>query len=110
MYCSIELLETSTFGFVALRIEAKMNSRINIEEITPQIIQGIKFLFGQWFLMPITRLIIVIIKHGMNTKSIAPITIMNSTMNNHETTNIPMNAMRLVYTPRCYCATQNPLL
>ena len=74
-----------------------MNMKIKINDIVPVITNGMIFLFGQWFLIPLTKLIIAMVKHGMKTNRIAHAMSTRTSTNNHPTTNIPINAMPILY-------------
>ena len=77
-----------------------VNKIININAIGPVIARGIIFLFGQLFLMPLTKLIMAIIKHGTKIKSTAKAMMINTNHRSIPTKNIPKNAMTLIY---IYC-------
>lgn len=66
---------------------------IKISEIVPVIAKGMTFLFGQLFCIPFTKLIIAMIKHGMNTNSIRHAMKMSNSTKSHPTTKIPINAI-----------------
>ena len=76
-----------------IKYKKKARNRI---VMVPVIANGIILRFGQWFLIPWTKLTIEMTKHGINTKSIKQMNNMKMKNNNHPTTNIPINAMHLL--------------
>ena len=79
-------------------------ARRNNIEIGPVIARGMIFLFGQWCLIPLTKLIIAMIKHGIKINKIAQIikaTAIHIKIPNIPirmvTKNAPINAMLILY-------------
>ena len=66
-------------------------------------IKGITLRLGQWFFLPLTKLIIAMIKHGMNTNKTAAMKMKNIAAAAIPKNKIPMNAMPLVYIYIHYC-------
>ena len=74
-----------------------MNNATNKMTIEPVIARGIIFLFGQLFLMPLTKFTIEMIKHGIKIANIAQMMAMTTIHRRIPTNKIPMNAMLLIY-------------
>ena len=70
---------------------------MKISEIVPVIANGITFLFGQLFWIPLTKLIIAMIKHGMKTNNIKHAITTSMNIKSHPTKKIPINAMPILY-------------
>ena len=92
---SLELYEASLV--TALLMTMIKNRAINKMTIEPVIARGMIFLFGQLFLMPLTKLIIEIIKHGIKIANIMQMMAMTTIHRRIPTKKIPMNAMLLIY-------------
>ncbi len=93
------LLESYEASLVtALLMTMIKNRAINKMTIEPVIARGMIFLFGQLFLMPLTKLIIEIIKHGIKIAKTTQMIAITTTHRRIPTKKIPMNAM-LLFTP-----------